>query len=158
MKSYLANNLFCLGDRLVNELIVKKIREVIPKIDLYNPMENGDINNKELYASSTMIADADMEKLMESDFLIAVIDTLDEGVSAEIGAFYTTGKPIFGLFTDIRQFGRNNKQKIDALIEDGLECQFIYKNLFLVGLIKRNGMIYSDVDSMIDDIKKWSEE
>ena len=111
MKAYLANGLFSEADVLYNELLAKQLREALPGIELYVPQENGDINDKTAYANSLMIAQADTEKLVNSDFLVAVLDHMDEGVMAEIGLFSTTGKPIFGLFTDSRQQGRENQKK-----------------------------------------------
>lgn len=157
MKAYLANGLFGIGDRLVNDLIAKEVRREIAGIELYLPQENDEINDKNSYADSIAIAEADMERLLESDFLIAVIDgvEIDSGVAAEIGAFYTTGKPIFALYSDVRQQGRDNHKKINALIEDGSENQFMYRNLFVIGLIKKSaGGVYENIESLVEAIKK----
>ena len=156
MKAYLANGLFGMGDRLLNTLIAKELRKEIKGVELYVPQENDAINDKSAYADSITIAGADMDKLEESDILIAVIDgvEIDSGVAAEIGAFYMTGKPIFALYTDVRQQGRDNDKKIKALIDDGVENQFMYRNLFVVGLIKKSkGNIYFTVDELIEGIK-----
>lgn len=156
MKGYLANGLFGIGDRLLNTLIAKEIRREIEGIDLYVPQENDLINDKSSYADSIAIAMADIEKLKESDFLIAVIDgvEVDSGVAAEVGAFYMTGKPIFALYSDVRQQGRDNENKIQALIDDGTENQFMYRNLFLIGVIKQShGGIYSTVEALVKGIK-----
>jgi len=45
-------------------------------------------------------------------------------------------------------------QKIEALIRDGLENQFVYRNLFVVGLIKRNGVIASSIEEAVKAIQK----
>lgn len=156
MKVYLANGLFSLGERLANKYIGEKLREEIENIELYIPQENTAINNKSAYADSIAIAEADMEMLRESDFLIAVIDgvEIDSGVAAEIGAFYMMNKPIFALYTDIRQQGRDNKKKIKALINDGAENQFMYRNLFVIGIIKKsNGGIYSSIEDLVEALK-----
>jgi len=158
MKAYLANGLFSEADVLYNELLAKQLREALPGIELYVPQENGDINDKTAYANSLMIAQADTEKLVNSDFLVAVLDHMDEGVMAEIGLFSTTGKPIFGLFTDSRQQGRENQKKIDALIDDPVENQFPYVNLFVVGCIKKNGKIFSTRDELIDYIVPYTKD
>ncbi|MDN4493414.1 nucleoside 2-deoxyribosyltransferase [Ureibacillus aquaedulcis] len=160
MKAYLANGLFSMGDRLVNELLASEIRKEIPEIELYVPQENDAINDKHAFANSLAIADADMNKLQESDVLIAVLDgiEIDSGVAAEIGVFSTSGRPIIALFSDVRQLGRDNREKINALIEDGTENQFIYRNLFVVGLIKRNGVIVSTVTEVVENVKKYLRE
>ena len=155
MKAYLANGLFSMGDRFTNEIIAKAVRKAIPTIELYVPQENDAINDKSSYADSLTIAQADMDKLVDSDVLIAVLDgvEIDSGVAAEIGAFSMLKRPIIGVFTDVRQQGRDNGKKIDALIADGLENQFIYRNLFVVGLIKQNGFIVSSIDELVEQIK-----
>lgn len=160
IKGYLANGLFSLGDRIINKAIASKVRMVNKDLDLYVPQENEEINDKNSYADSLVIAKADMEKLMESDFLIAVIDgvEIDSGVAAEIGAFSTTGKPIYALYTDIRQQGRSNLDKIRALIEDGTENQFVYRNLFVIGLIKQNGKVFSNIEDLANEITKMNGE
>jgi nucleoside 2-deoxyribosyltransferase len=157
LKAYLANGLFSIGDRMVNEAIAKSLRERMPDIDLYVPQENEAINDKNNFADSIKIAKADYQELMTSDFLIAVIDgvEIDSGVAAEIGAFYTTSRPIFALYSDIRQLGRDNPKKINALIIDPTENQFVYRNLFVIGLIKLSGgLIFSTIEDLIDGIEK----
>ena len=156
MKAYLANGLFSIGDRYVNEVIAQNLREAIPQIDLYVPQENDAINDKNSYADSLTIARADLEGLKDSDVLIAVIDgvEIDSGVAAEIGAFSMLNRPIVALFSDVRQLGRTNAKKIDALIADGTENQFIYRNLFVVGLIKENGVIVSTVEEVVEAVKQ----
>ncbi len=156
MKAYLANGLFSIGDRYVNELLARELRAAIPKIELYVPQENDAINDKNAYADSLAIAAADLNSLKESDVLIAVIDgvEIDSGVAAEIGAFSMLGRPIVALFSDVRQQGRTNAKKIDALVADGTENQFIYRNLFVVGLIKQNGVIASTTREVVEQVKR----
>lgn len=151
-KGYLANGLFGLGDRLVNELVATAVRQTISGVDLYVPQENFAINDKSAYASSKEIAAADLDALKNSDFLIAVIDgvEIDSGVAAEIGAFSMLNRPIFALFTDSRQQGRDNLKKITALQEDAVENQFVYRNLFVVGLIKQNGVVSSSIEELTE--------
>lgn len=158
MKAYLANGLFSIGDRYVNEVIARELRAAIPQIDLYVPQENDAINDKNAYADSLAIAEADLNSLKESDVLIAVIDgvEIDSGVAAEIGAFAMLNRPIVALLSDVRQQGRTNTKKIDALIADGTENQFIYRNLFVVGLIKQNGVIASTIEEVVEQVKQLS--
>lgn len=153
---YLANGLFSLGDRLVNELVADAVRQALPGVELYVPQENGAINDKTAYADSEQIASADMASLVKSDFLIAVLDgvEIDSGVAAEIGAFSMLNRPIFALLTDTRQQGRDNMKKIDALQKDATENQFIYRNLFVVGLIKQRGIIVSSIEELREALSK----
>lgn len=119
MKAYLANGLFSIGDRYVNEIIADKLRTAMPSIELYVPQENDAINDKNAYANSLAIAQADIHSLKESDVLIAVIDgvEIDSGVAAEIGAFSMLNRPIVALFSDVRQLGRTNSKKLTRLLQ-----------------------------------------
>jgi nucleoside 2-deoxyribosyltransferase len=157
MKAYLANGLFSLGDRLVNEQLAAAIREAVPGIELYVPQENDAINDKTAYADSLAIAQADLEMLKNSDVLVAVLDgvEIDSGVAAEIGAFAMLNRPIVGVFTDVRQQGRDNMLKIEALVRDGIENQFVYRNLFVIGLIKRTGVITTSIAEAVQAVEKY---
>lgn len=156
MKAYLANGLFSLADRTLNNYLASLLRNEFPQLDLFVPQESVEINDKNAYADSLMIAEWDTKKLLESDILIAVIDgvEIDAGVATEIGIFSTTGKPIIGLYTDVRQFGRDNPKKIQALINDGVENQFMYRNLFTVGVIKKNGVIVNSIADLMIELKR----
>jgi nucleoside 2-deoxyribosyltransferase len=155
MKVYLANGLFSEADRMYNNYVATLLRNEIDNLDLFVPQEAGEINDKQSYADSLMIASWDTTKLLESDVLIAILDgvEIDSGVSAEIGIFSTTGKPIIGLYTDVRQFGRDNDKKIQALINDGTENQFMYRNLFTIGKVKENGVIVSNTTDLINELQ-----
>lgn len=166
MKVYLANGLFSLSDILFNNLLAIQIREKFPELELYLPQENEAINNKQGFANSTQISSGDDSYLLESDFMIAVIDgaTIDEGVSCEIGKYqgvnmvYEDYRPIFALYTDSRQLGRDNLEKLDALRADAVENQFPYRNLYVIGTIKDSGGgIYSNIDDLLSAIEKYME-
>lgn len=154
-KGYLANGLFSRADEMFNSYVSSIIKQEFKEFDLFLPQETG-VNDKNTYADSIMIAELDTKNLLESDVLIAVIDgiEIDAGVATEIGIFSTTGKPIIGVYTDIRQQGRDNEEKIQALIKDGAENQFMYRNLFTVGVIKKNGCIVSDIQDLVEELKK----
>lgn len=158
MKIYLANSLFNEADIMYNNHLAKLLRDNIKDIDLYVPQENEGINDKNAYADSIMIAKADYGELKDSDLLIAVLDNDDNGVSVEVGIAFEKGMPIVGLFTDVRQQGRDNQKKIDALINDGTENQFIYHNLMETGVIKIVGTIVDNTDDLIQEVKKVAEK
>lgn len=151
-RAYLANALFCLGDRLVNDLLADALRSAIPSLELFVPQESAEINDKRNYADSIMIARHDSGELMRSDFLVAVLDgtEIDPGVACEIGKFTGTGGPVFALFTDIRQTGRDHAGKLDALVADITENQFPYRNLYVVGEVKLSGGgVFADIASLV---------
>ena len=156
VRIYLGAGLFNERDQFYNKYLAERIRGhhfMGELVDLYLPQENQEINDKNSFASSVNIANADTNKLLESDILVAVLDgdTIDAGLASEIGIAYAKGIPIVGLYTDIRQFGTNNKDKIAAL-NDVCENQFSYINLFTVGLIKENGVIVRNSDSLMAEL------
>lgn len=158
MKAYLANGLFSLADRMFNDYLAEYVRKHISGIELYVPQENAEINDKNAYADSMMIANGDDQYLKEADFMIAVIDgvEIDSGVACEIGVITTLGKPVFALYTDVRQMGRDNQDKIDALTEDATENQFMYRNLYVIGKIKNSGgKIVSSLEDLVTAIKEY---
>lgn len=153
-KIYLASPLFNESEQDYNIKLADMIRSSFEgKVLLYNPQENDEINDKSGYADSQDIFIGDTTHLDESDILIANLDGLsvDPGVAAEMGYFYTLGRPIIGLYTDVRQGTFDNQQKIDALDEIA-ESQFSYVNLYVVGLNKFRGPIATSSDELIHQI------
>lgn len=178
MKAYFANGLFSQADLMYNDYLAKRLEEKFPSLQLYLPQRNMEINDKNSYASSEMIANGDDKHLFQSDFMIALIDgvAIDEGVACEIGSFQTLGqfeyeeelcrtgkvthrkfyRPIFALYTDSRQQGRDNSKKINALIEDSVENQFPYRNLYVIGKIKSSGgAVFSSIEDLEKAIKQY---
>ena len=155
-KIYFASPLFSNMEKNYNEYLVKQIRQTYPQIDVYLPQEQMEINDKESYADSKMIATYDTNALLESQLMIAVLDgpSIDVGVASEIGIAYQANIPILGLFTDSRQQGAENAQKITALKEVA-ESQFPYVNLYTVGLIKLNGQVVNSEKQLIDSIQLY---
>lgn len=166
MKAYLANGLFSYADQLLNKSVATMIRKVNKNIDLYVPQENETLNDKEVYANSQMIFEGDNFYLDKTDLLIAVIDgvEIDSGVAAEIGRFTaiceyeikytgTTNRKVYALYTDVRRQGANNLKKINALQEDSTENQFMYRNLYVIGAIKKYGTIFTSVPELIEALK-----
>lgn len=156
MKIYYANALFSQAEINYNAQLAAKIRQLDPMIDLYLPQENDAINDKQAYADSKMIAQADTEKLLQSDLIVAILDglSIDTGVASEVGVAYAKGIPIIGLYTDTRQQGGNNRKKLQALNEIA-ENQFHYVNLYTTGLIKLNGSIVNNEDDLLIAIAKY---
>lgn len=150
MKIYFASPLFTEMEFTFNQVLVNKIRREYPTLDIFLPQEQGEINDKNAYADSKMIAMLDTQAVLESDLMIAVLDgqVIDPGVASEIGIAYQAGIPIIGLYTDSRQLGADNQKKIDAL-QTVAESQFAYVNLYTVGLIKLNGIIVSSSDHLL---------
>jgi nucleoside 2-deoxyribosyltransferase len=159
MKLYFAAPLFAVSDLRYNAELVASIRQQYPQLEIYLPQENAAINDKSAYADSKMIALADTEKVLESDLMIALLDglTIDAGVASEIGVAYAKGIPVLGLYTDSRQQGADNQQKLAAL-QTVAENQFHYVNLYTVGLIKLNGEIYSSEAALLAGLADYLSE
>lgn len=158
-KLYFASPLFTEMELSYNQFLADQIRQALPHLEIYLPQEQGEINDKEAYADSTMIAKADTDALLDSNILLAVLDgqVIDPGVATEIGVAYQAGIPILGLYTDTRQKGGNNKQKLAAL-QEVCESQFAYINLYTVGLIKMRGEIVTQSKDVPAALKRLLEE
>ena len=159
-KIYFASPLFSEMELAFNKVLVEKIRKRFPGVEVYLPQEQMAINDKSSYADSTMIAQYDTDALLDSDLMIAVLDgaVIDVGVAAsEIGVAYHADMPILGLYTDSRQQGADNPQKIAAL-QEVAESQFSYVNLYTVGLVKLRGEIVSSSDELLETLNAHLKE
>ena len=166
MKIYLAGPIFTYGDLLRNTEWAEKIRQAVPGVDLYNPLENTDINGvegKKKFAGSREIAQADNLRLDKTDVLIACIDgdVLPSGTCAEIGKFHEKiargdKKMIIGICTDSRMASRTyNDAKAEIMRLDIGESQFCYQNLYTVGLIKQGGVLVDNIEDVIKWLQDW---
>ncbi|MGB3161602.1 MAG: nucleoside 2-deoxyribosyltransferase [Carnobacterium sp.] len=155
-KAYFASPLFSEMELMYNDYLVKKIKDLYPDLELYVPQEQMEINDKNAYADSIMIAKLDTDQLLSSQFMIAVLDgvSIDVGVATEIGVAYQAGIPIIGLYTDSRQQGATNKEKLDA-IQTIAESQFSYVNLYTVGIVKSNGRIVDSIEELLKEMNSY---
>lgn len=143
-------------ERRYNDYLVDEIRNNHPNLSIYVPQEQMAINDKSSFADAKMIATYDTQALLNSRLMIAVLDgaTIDVGVASEIGVAYHAGIPIVGLFTDSRQQGADNREKIEAL-SDIAESQFPYANLYTIGLVKLNGLIVNNETDLIKVLPEY---
>lgn len=156
-KIYFASPLFTEMEQEYNERVVKLIDMFYgDNADVYLPQNNAAINDKSGYADSIAIAQGDNAYLEEADILVAVLDgpTIDVGVAAEIGYFYSTGKPILAIYSDSRQGTYGNVDKVNALDEIA-ESQFSYVNLYVVGLVKQRGEIFSSKMKLVSALANY---
>lgn len=158
MKIYFAAPLFAQSDLRYNAYLAEKIRALDPALDLYVPQENAAINDKQAYADSKMIAQADTNEVLASELMIALLDGLviDPGVASEIGVAYAKNIPVIALYTDSRQQGSDNAQKITAL-QTPAENQFHYLNLYTVGLVKLNGTVTTNENELLAALSRFVE-
>lgn len=169
MKVYLAGPIFTYGDLLRNTEWAKKIRDAIPNIDLYSPVENTDINGvegKKKFAGSQEIANGDNLRLNRTDILIACIDgdVLPSGTCSEIGKFHEKiergdHKYLIGICTDNRQCAiTHSKEKDEGGYSRLGEMQYCYQNLYVTGLLHQcSGLVYT-IEEVIDFLKEKAGE
>lgn len=155
MKVYLAGPIFTYGDLLRNTEWAQKIRNAIPNIDLYSPVENTDINGvegKKKFAGSQEIANGDNIRLNNTDILVACIDgdVLPSGTCSEIGKFHEKiergdHKYMIGICTDNRQCAlTHSKEKDEGGYSRLGEMQYCYQNLYVTGLLHQcSGLVYT---------------
>ena len=90
MKAYLAGSIFYYADELRNKEWAKKIRDAFPRIDLYSPIENTDINGtegKKKFADSIMVAEADNARLERHRLNTVQINALQVFVPTIVSVF-----------------------------------------------------------------------
>lgn len=168
MKIYLGCDLFTEGQRLqakkVQDALENEFKE---KIDLYNPADNLEINDKSAgFASGADILLADYKRLKESDLLIALMDTKDLGLAGEMGIAFERGIPIFELYTDIRLTGNDREDKLIEIKKDVFQNDFLYINKLITGLayVYKDGnafdkpRIYKTSDDLIEALKEFIAE
>ena len=168
MKIYLGCDLFTEGQRLqakkVQDALENEFKE---KIDLYNPADNLEINDKSAgFASGADILLADYKRLKESDLLIALMDTKDLGLAGEMGIAFERGIPIFELYTDIRLTGNDRDDKLIEIKKDVFQNDFLYINKLITGLayVDKDGnefdkpRIYNTSDDLIEALKEFIAE
>lgn len=169
MNIYLAGSIFYYGDKLRNLEWARKIREALPWVDLYSPIENTAINGtegKKKFAGSQEIADGDNARLDKTDVLIACIDgdIIPSGTSAEIGVMREKirrgdHKYIIGICTDNRQmYLTHSEAKNEGGAASLGEQQYSYQNLYVTGLIKQSGWLFSDIDEVISKLEEVAKE
>lgn len=169
MNLYLAGPIFFLADKFRNDYFYNKLKEAFPDMNIYDPLQNTEINGvegKKKFAGSQEIANGDNQRLDKTDILVACIDgdVLPSGTCAEIGKFHEKiargdDKYIVGICTDTRQMNlTHSKEKDEGGAASLGEQQYSYQNLYVTGLIKQAGVLVSNIDDAIVEIKKWMEK
>ena len=165
MRIYMAGPIFFFADKLRNDYFYKRLTETFPDAEIYDPLQNTDINGvegKKKFAGSKEIADGDNKRLDNTDVLIACIDgdTIPAGTSAEIGKFHEKiargdNKYIIGICTDTRQCYNTHSDAKDKGGAASLgEQQYSYQNLYVTGLIKQAGILVYSIEEVIDELKR----
>ena len=83
MKIYLGCDLFTEGQRWQALEIQKALENEFSDIEIYNPAQNLEINDKDAgFTSNYDILLADYERLKNADILVGLMDTQDLGLAA----------------------------------------------------------------------------
>lgn len=168
MKIYMAGGIFFLGDKFRNDYVYNKLKTAFPEADIYDPLQNTDINGvegKKKFADAIMIAKADNDRLDNCDVLVACIDgdVLPSGTCAEIGKFHEkiaqgANKLLIGLCTDNRQCYLTHSLEKDMGGATRLgNQQYSYQNLYVTGLIMEVGHLVSTIDEALEIILNFKE-
>ena len=100
---------------------------------IYNPANNLNINNKEVFTSNENILLADQAQLDKAVAVFACMDTIDTGVAFEIGYAWAESKAIYQLYTDTRLLGNTSIAKLNAIAADVHQNNFLYMNQMVTG-------------------------
>lgn len=142
MLVYIASPLFSQAEKEFNQKIRKSLEIYV---NVYLPQEDGGLvrdyikDGKSKEEALKFVAEKDLKAVYSCDLLLVILDgrTIDEGAAFELGVAYAEDKTCIGLQTDQRReaFEMNN-----PMIEYACE------------------EIFYDVESVIDFIKRESEE
>lgn len=167
MKIYLGCDLFTEGQRWQALEIQKALENEFSDIEIYNPAQNLEINDKDAgFTSNYDILLADYERLKNSDILVGLMDTQDLGLAAEMGIAFEKGLKIFQLYTDIRLGGNDKEDKFPPMKKDIFQNDFLYINKLVTGLsyVDKNGnkfkkpRIYKKKEELIEDLILYIKE
>ena len=167
MKIYLGCDLFTEGQRWQALEIQKALENEFSDIEIYNPAQNLEINDKDAgFTSNYDILLADYERLKNADILVGLMDTQDLGLAAEMGIAFEKGLQIFQLYTDIRLGGNDKEDKFPPMKKDIFQNDFLYINKLVTGLsyVDKNGnkfkkpRIYKRKEELIEDLILYIKE
>jgi nucleoside 2-deoxyribosyltransferase len=109
-RCYIAGPLFSQQDRDMLERLAHHLERL--GISVYLPHRDagdvGIVSLEDESQSRRMIFQQDIEAVRAADFVVCLLDgpDCDSGTCVEIGMAYESGKPIFGLKTDLERRGR----------------------------------------------------
>lgn len=167
MKIYLGCDLFTEGQRWQALEIQKALENEFSDIEIYNPAQNLEINDKDAgFTSNYDILLADYKRLKNADILVGLMDTQDLGLAAEMGIAFEKGLQIFQLYTDIRLGGNDKEDKFPPMKKDIFQNDFLYINKLVTGLsyVDKNGnkfkkpRIYKKKEELIEDLILYIKE
>lgn len=167
IRVYLASQIFAECWRDYNEKVAQRIEKEFPEIELYVSQRNNSINDKTKCATAEDIAYGDFtQNLDHDDIVIAIVDGDTPGIGTTCECAYfarmcqeeiertgSTKKKIISLYTDSRECSRTVMDAKIEMLHSFAESQFSYINLLLVGMLKRYGVMCSNIDEVIEQLR-----
>ncbi len=107
-----------------------------------NSLPPGDFRKRRLRSANRRAAAANERGILQSDFIIAVLDgvDVDSGTASEIGFAAASGKRVIGLRTDFRRTGDNDAATVNLQVQYWIE--------------KNKGAIYTTVDQLLRQVRR----
>lgn len=143
MKVYLAGALFNEAEVTQRLKEGKLLREALPNIELFNPIEQPFNTDKQSLPTPISIYTKDAKAVYDSDVCIFDITNEDSGVMVELGLAIAYGKKIIAVNSDIR-LKSANKYDIPSYS----------MNHFVLGGILKYGVLVYSFSEVIEELKK----
>lgn len=175
-KGYIAGKLFKQADIKQRLYEGELVKEQLPEVDFYNPIENDEINDKSNLPTAKDIFYGDTDRVVESKYILAELDDEDSGTMYELGV--CSGIEI--MRSKIKELAKENSlisvESLLDLLEDEVPQKRIFAHLsdirlgtanqyegryiphginqYVVGGIEEIGAIFSSVEDAIEGIRK----
>lgn len=122
MKIYQAGPLFTDAEKEFNRKVAEALRKAGHQVFLPQEHEQQLVSG---YPAKIFVGD--VRGLDEADTVVAVLDgsDVDSGTAWECGYAYAKGKPIFGLRTDIRIYGR--EEQVNLMVQ--VPCRALVRTI-----------------------------
>lgn len=145
---YIAGALFNEGEiaQRINE--GKALREKMPEVDWYNPIE-APVNDKSKLPSAKDIFSLDTDYVLKSDYILADLSREDLGVSMELGI-------ALGVEISRKIIEKALRQELEnmAILEEYCNCNNIKMNLTEEEIKKRKEIIGNVKENVLKNISK----
>jgi len=115
-KIYLSGPLFSQGEIAWARTVLERLRQRLDcRIIWPHEIASG---------SMEQIFQANLNALDECDIMVAILDgsQVDDGTAWEVGYFFSQGKKILGIRTDLRRAGEFEKSKVNLMVECSCMC------------------------------------
>lgn len=152
MKVYIAGSLFSESQIRARRYEADLFKKIIPKIEVFNPIDAPYNENKVSLPSPAEIYNGDLEQVLTSNFLVFNFEDLDDpGVCLEIGLACANNVKsdnkiiVIGVMSDIRLPDAN-----------AYDIPSLGYNHMVVGAVDENGYILSSYDEAVNLVQALS--